>query len=270
MSVSCSAATQKIIFETARDVYENMQQGWKGSREALLAQVVRLVEQFIRSDLIEIVPGLFEQDDLKRRLLITLNMTKVVQHIWGAIRADNTEKLEPVFDRDRPIRSTGDMGTWYTGKPCAPAQRSHINFCVFDSTWEATEAFELDRNPAVSAWVKNDHLVFEVLYIHRGVVRKYRPDFLIRLVTGEHLVFETKGQDTDQDKTKRRFLEEWVERRQRARRLWSVAVRCIARPRRRARHSHAARECVEGAAAGVSRLRSRHRCLVNPPAARNF
>ena len=40
--------TQKIIFETARDVYENMQQGWKGSREALLAQVVRLVEQFIR------------------------------------------------------------------------------------------------------------------------------------------------------------------------------------------------------------------------------
>src|SRR3954470_3534781 len=30
--------TQKIIFETARDVYENMQQDWKGSREALLAQ----------------------------------------------------------------------------------------------------------------------------------------------------------------------------------------------------------------------------------------
>jgi type III restriction enzyme len=133
--------TQKIIFETARDVYENMQQGWKGSREALLAEVVRLVEQFIRSDRIEIVPGLFEQDDLKRRLLITLNMTKVVQHIRGAIRADNTEKLEPVFDRDRPIRSTGDMGTWYTGKPCAPATRSHINFCVFDSTWEATEAY---------------------------------------------------------------------------------------------------------------------------------
>jgi type III restriction enzyme len=49
-----------------------------------------------------------------------------------------------------------------------------------------------------------------VLYIHRGVVRKYRPDFLIRLATGEHLVLETKGQDTDQDKTKRRFLEEWV------------------------------------------------------------
>lgn len=49
-----------------------------------------------------------------------------------------------------------------------------------------------------------------MLYIHGGVVRKYRPDFLIRLTTSEHLVLETKGQDTDQDKTKRRFLEEWV------------------------------------------------------------
>jgi len=65
----------------------------------------------------------------------------VVQHIWEAIRCENTEKLEPVFDQDRPIRSTGDMGTWYTGKPCASTTRSHINVCVYDSAWEATEAF---------------------------------------------------------------------------------------------------------------------------------
>ena len=137
--------TQKIIFETARDVYEQMQKDWQGSKEALLAQLVRLVEQFIRSDKISVIPALFYQDDLKRRLIITLNMTKVVQHIWQAIRFENTRRLEPVFDRDRPIRSTGDMGTWYTGKPCERTRRSHINFCVYDSTWEATEAFELDR-----------------------------------------------------------------------------------------------------------------------------
>jgi type III restriction enzyme len=49
-----------------------------------------------------------------------------------------------------------------------------------------------------------------VLYVYRGVVRKYRPDFIIRLKTGSHLVLETKGQDTEQDQTKRRFLDEWV------------------------------------------------------------
>ena len=106
--------TQRIIFETARDVYDQMQKNWKGSKEFLLAQLVRLVEQFIRSDKIHISPPLFYQDALKRRLIITLNMTKVVQHMWEAIRFENTEKLEPVFDQDRPIRSTGGMATWDT------------------------------------------------------------------------------------------------------------------------------------------------------------
>ena len=202
--------TQRIIFETARDVYDQMQKNWKGSKELLLAQLVRLVEDFIRSDKITIIPPLFYQDDLKRRLIITLNMTKVVQHIWEAIRFENAERLEPVFDRDRPIRSTGNMGTWHTSKPCEYTRRSHINFCVYDSAWEASEAFELDHNPEVEAWVKNDHLGFEVVYVYRGVVRKYRPDFIIRMKSGGYLVLETKGQDSEQNQTKRRFLEEWV------------------------------------------------------------
>src|SRR5271166_3051074 len=42
--------TQKIIFEAARDVYDQMQKDWKGSKEFLLAQVVHLIEHFIRSD----------------------------------------------------------------------------------------------------------------------------------------------------------------------------------------------------------------------------
>ena len=188
-----------------------MHKDWQGNKTSLLAQLVRLVEQFIRSDTIRITPALFAQDDLKRRLIITLNMTRVVQHIWEAIRFENTEKLEPVFDQDRPIRSTGDMGTWYTGKPCAYTTRSHVNVCVYDSAWEATEAFALDHHPAVQAWVKNDHLGFEVLYVYRGVVRKYRPDFLIRLQSGTSLVLETKGRETEQDRTKRHFLEQWVQ-----------------------------------------------------------
>ncbi len=201
---------QRIAFTAARGVFDPMQKDWNASKESLLAQLVKLVEHFIKADKITITPALFTQDQLKRRLIITLNMTKVVQHIWDAIRFENAEQLEPLFDRDRPIRSTADMGTWYTGKPCERTTRSHINFCVFDSTWESIESYELDRNPAVQAWVKNDHLGFEILYVYRGVVRKYRPDFLIRLTSGNHLVLETKGQDTEQDQVKRRFLDEWV------------------------------------------------------------
>ena len=203
--------TQKIVFETARDVYDQMEANWPGDRMFLLAQLVRLVEVFMRSGKIVVTPDLFAADDLKWRLVVALNMTRVVHNIWDAIRHENAARIEPVFDKDHPIRSTGDMRTWFTGKPCAPTIRSHINFCVFDSTWEASDAFALDHAPEVDAWVKNDHLGFEVFYVYRGVVRKYRPDFLIRLKSGDMLVLETKGRDSEQDRTKRKYLAEWVE-----------------------------------------------------------
>jgi len=201
---------QKVIFTAAIDVYDQMKPTWHGNKEFLLAQLIRRVEDFVSSGKIQIIPPLFNQVDLKRRILLMLNMNKVVQHIWQEIRFENTEAITPVFNTDNPIRSTGDMRTWWTGKPCEYARKSHINFCVFDSTWEATEAFELDRNSNVEAWVKNEHLGFEILYIFKGVVQKYRPDFIIQLKTGSHLILEVKGQDTQQDRTKREFLDEWV------------------------------------------------------------
>ena len=203
--------TQRIIFETARDIYDQMKTDWTGGRELLLAQVVVLVERFIRSDKIHISPAIFNQDDLRRRLVLALSMDKIIRYMWERIYFENTESLQPVFDKHRPLRSTGDMRTWYTGKPCEYARRSHINFCVYDSTWEAAEAYELDHNENVDAWVKNDHLGFEILYIYNGVVRKYWPDFIIRLKSGDFLILEVKGQETEQDQTKRRFLDEWVE-----------------------------------------------------------
>ena len=203
--------TQRIVFQTAADVYKQMKPDWKGGDAVLLGELARLVEGFIRSDRIRILPTMFERDELRRRLMITLNMTRVIQHIWEAIRFENTERLELVLDQDQPVRSTGDMATWYTGRRCTRTRRSHINVCVHDSSWEAAEAFELDHNPAVTAWVKNDHLGFEILYIHNGVVRKFRPDFIIRMDSGVHLVLEVKGQDSAENRTKRRFLAEWVE-----------------------------------------------------------
>ena len=202
--------TQTVVFRTARDIYDQMQPSWPGNRESLIAQLVKLVELFIGSDWLHIIPGLFNDDEVARRLIITLNMTRVVRHIWETIRLENTETLEPVFDPQRPIRSTANMPTWHTAKPCHAADGSHINICVYDSTWEASEAFELARNPLIDSWVKNDHLGFEVLYVYRGVVRKYRPDFLIRFKSGKMLVLETKGQADNQSLAKRRALEEWT------------------------------------------------------------
>ncbi|MEX0803365.1 MAG: DEAD/DEAH box helicase family protein [Candidatus Binatia bacterium] len=201
---------QRIAFESASGIFDQMKPSWQGNKEYLLARLVRLMEEFATSGKIDIMPPLFNQDDLRRRLVVTLNLSKVVQHMWDSINTENTESTVPIFDTEKPIVSTGDLRTWYTGKPCEYTKRSHVNFCVYDSTWESADAFQLDHSSNVDAWVKNDHLGFEVLYVFKGVVHKYRPDFLVRLKTGSFLVLETKGQDIDQDKTKRKFLNEWV------------------------------------------------------------
>ena len=201
---------QKIIFEVARDNYDQMSKKWEGNKEYLFVQLIKIIEQFLDSEKIQITPGLFNQDELRRRIMLTMNMPTIVQHISDAVRQENIERLEPVFDADNPIRSTGDMRAWRTGKPCEYTKKSHINFCVFDSTWEAAEAFELDRNSNVRAWVKNDHLNFEIFYTYQGAVKKYRPDFIIQLTNGKFLILETKGQETQKDKTKRKYLGEWV------------------------------------------------------------
>jgi type III restriction enzyme len=202
---------QRITFTAARDVYDQMQPSWAGGREALLAQVIRLVERFVNSGRIEISPPLFAQDEFRRRIVITLNMNKLVQHIWSAITQQNVESLTPVFDAERPIRSTADMRAWYTRKPRERTQNSQINLCVLDSAWEAGVIFTLDRSPLVTAWAKNDHLNFEIVYLHQGVVAKYRPDFLVRLANGVTLIFEVKGQDSPKEQAKLAALAEWVQ-----------------------------------------------------------
>lgn len=201
---------QKIVFETSRDIFEQMGGAWPGPRHELLAQLLRIVEEFLRSDRVSISPALFNQDELRRRLVLTLSMNRVVQHLWDAIKFDNSLELTPIFDPESPVRSTALMPIWYTSRPCARTDRSHINFCVYDSSWEASESFVLDTSPHVASWAKNDHLGFEILYVHRGITRKFRPDFLVRLTSGEILVLEVKGRDSSENRAKRQALAEWV------------------------------------------------------------
>lgn len=201
---------QTMAFKTAQGLWKEMKPNWKGEPVQLMAELVRLAMQFIESDRIEITPPLFYQDKKRRRLVIALNMTKVMRHFWQAIKFSNIEKTEIVVDSNYPIRKTGDMRAWRTRKPVAWAQKSHINYCVLDSTWESSVAVELDRNRAVEAWVKNDHLDFYVGYVENGVVRKYYPDFLIRLQSGQLMVLEVKGVKTAVSEVKHTYMEEWA------------------------------------------------------------
>ena len=202
---------QTIVFKIASQIYNNEKRpDWKGLKGYFLTQIIEIINNFIQSNKIIIKSDLFGIEDWKKRILIMLNMNKIVQHIWNLIRAENTEEVKPVFDSEYPIRSTGHMRTWYTSKPCEWTQKSHINHVVVDSTWEASEAYVFDKNRLVKSFVKNDHIGFTIHYNYQGIIRKYYPDFIIKMSNGKYLVLETKGQDDEKNRTKRAYLKEWI------------------------------------------------------------
>ena len=202
---------QSIVFKIASVIYNaEKKPDWKGGKEIFLVQAARLVELFIQSEKFCVKHEIFEQDAVKKKVLLILNMNKVIQHVWAAIRAENTKKHTLVFDREKPIRSTADMRPWHTGKPCERIEKSHISHCVYDSGWEASEAYFLEKSDLVASFVKNDHLGFSILYSHKGMIKKYFPDFLIRLASGDYMILEVKGKESEQDQTKRDYLDNWV------------------------------------------------------------
>lgn len=200
---------QRLLFVAARKAFESLQHGFTGGRESLIQQLIRLVEQFFNSDRLDI-PSLFHQDPLRKRILIALSIDSIVQHVIEQVHQENAERLEPVFDSEFPIGSTRMMRTWYSTKPCLETTKSQISHAVVDSTWEHYTAQVLEKRTDVAAYAKNDHLGFQLYYLWRGSRRKYVPDFLIRLANGKYMVLEIKGEDSDQNRSKRRALDAWV------------------------------------------------------------
>lgn len=201
---------QRLVFRAAQKAFETMEGRFSGQRDYLAVQLIRLVEAFLASDKL-LIPSLFHQDELRRRILFALNLDGIVQHLLRYVAEQNIERLEPVFDEEFPLGSTRAMRTWYTTKTCHPTQKSQISHMLADSAWEQHAANVLEMSERVTAYAKNDHLGFQVYYLWNGVRRRYLPDFLIRLASGKNLILEIKGEDSEQNRAKRAALDAWVQ-----------------------------------------------------------
>ena len=122
-----------------------------------------------------------------------------------------------VLDPYNPSGSTRHVN-FITSKECwktgAQPPRSQISHVVKDSSWEVALAQALEGHDRVLAYAKNQALGFEIPYLDGGVMRRYLPDFLVRLETGAeplNLVLEMKGQRDESDKAKAQTARElWV------------------------------------------------------------
>lgn len=81
--------------------------------------------------------------------------------------------------------------------------KSHINWVVCDSDWEAEFARVAESHPSVLSYVKNQGLGLEVPYLSGSTPRKYLPDFIVQVDDGRrtddgkpgplNLIVEIKG-----------------------------------------------------------------------------
>lgn len=200
---------QHLSFRAARKLYLQNATAFGGDKQYLAVQLIRLVEQFLASDKLDI-PSLWHQDPIRRRLLFALNMDIVVTHVSRYVTEQNIERQELIFNEHQPIGATAYMRPWLTTRPCKPTERSQISHVVYDSTWEKMVADICEDHSCVDAWAKNDHLDFKVRYLWRGSSRNFVPDYLIRLTNGKTLVLEVKGQDSQQNAEKRAAMGAWV------------------------------------------------------------
>jgi len=200
-----------LKLQAAARLQEQFGKNWEGDAGSHIGQLFTIIEQFIDSNkLVQKIPLFSGTEDL-RKIVIALNLQKIINHIGNFIRSSSKELPTVVLDSVRPVRSTATAMIWYTSKPTQPVKKSQLSHIVIDSGWEKIGLeFERNRIPKLIAWAKNDHLGFEIFYIWQGQTHTYYPDFILKFDGNRYLILEVKGKVTDQDKAKWSATEEWV------------------------------------------------------------
>ncbi len=144
-------------------------------------------------------------------------LAKAAERIDIACTRGGGGQVVAVLDPYNPNGSTRHVN-FITSKECwktgAQPPRSQISHVVKDSSWEIALAQALEGHPRVLAYAKNQALGFEIPYLDGGAMRRYLPDFLVRLDASPeplHLVLEMKGQRDESDKAKAQTARDmWV------------------------------------------------------------
>lgn len=114
-------------------------------------------------------------------------LARAAEKIDIACTRGSDGRLVAVLDPYNPRGSTRHVN-FITSKPCwatgARPPKSQISHVVLDSGWEERLALALEGHPRVLAYARNRALGFEIPYLDGGTMRRYLPDFLVRLDDG--------------------------------------------------------------------------------------
>ncbi len=188
---------QRGVFQMASALTKNYlgQRDTSVPAHVLFPQLEAVCRKFV-NEFVVATPGT-ERVHVFQAPYYTWAIEIMLQQIQPDVAAGESAEL-PRLEALRPEGSTNDVDFW-TSKEVRATKRSHVNYIVGDSGWEAQAAQKLDHHPSVMAYVKNAGLGFTVPYMYNGEMHDFIPDFIVKLGASlsdsVNLVLETKGFD---------------------------------------------------------------------------
>jgi type III restriction enzyme len=203
----------EISFNLAKHLlYERFRDDEGFPKQHLFPQIQRLARKWLDEGYLVTrgvpIGAILYQDQLAR----------AVEKIDIALTRGSEGRLLAVLDPYNP-RGSSRLVNFITSKPVwktgAQPPKCHISHVVLDSSWEEQLALTLENHPRVLSYAKNQAMGFDIPYLDAGVMRRYVPDFLVRLDGGGdeplNLILEVKGVRDESDKAKAETTRElWV------------------------------------------------------------
>jgi type III restriction enzyme len=181
----------------------------------LFGQLKRVAKQWLDGYLL--CRGGTYPAQLKYKMLADMACSRIIAAINRKFVGERP--IKAVLDPYNPTGSTIHVN-FNTSKRLrweTDARRCHINWVILDSDWEAEFCRVAEAHPRVRSYVKNHNLGLEVPYRCGSEMRKYLPDFIVRVDDGHgeddllNLIVEIKGYRREDAKEKKSTMDTyWV------------------------------------------------------------
>ena len=206
----------QVLYElTSHLVLHRWRDPGEDAKLHLFGQLKRIAKQWLDGYLV--CKGGTYPAQLKYKMLADMACSKIIAGINRKFVGERP--IKAVLDPYNPTGSTMhvNFNTSKTYRWKTDSRRCHINWVVLDSDWEAEFCRVAEAHPRVRAYVKNQGLNLEVPYRYGSEMRKYLPDFVVRVDDGHgdedllNLIVEIKGYRREDAKEKKSTMDTyWV------------------------------------------------------------
>lgn len=189
--------TSTVLFHLARHLlYTKYRDPGEEPKLHLFGQLKRITRQWLEGGYLKCTGGTYPAQLLYKELA-DMAAERIKSAITETLQGERPVKA--ILDAYNPTGSTSYVNFTTSKAPRWQTRpdKSHVNWVVCDSDWEAMFAQVIEGHPRVLSYVKNQGLGLEVPYLHGSTPRKYIPDFVIRIDDGRpdplNLIAEVKG-----------------------------------------------------------------------------